>query len=126
MSFLVVGDETHRIEFENGEWIDIRRSVSGIETNRWRAKAMSYKTKVSGTGKQRTTENVQEYDHSKFLEAKLEGIIVDSSAGKLDVRRIPDATIERIEEEFANLNPADADEDQRLGESEPDSSPTTP
>jgi hypothetical protein len=125
-SFLVDGSETHRIEFgESSEWIDIRRSVTGVQGARWVTASIQNKVKITGRGKTTVRTSEQTQDHAAFMIAKLSDIVVDTSAGKVDVSQLSDLAVTRIFEEFDKLNPTDASEDETLGESESPSSPTT-
>lgn len=116
-SFLVTGDETHRIEFEDGAWIDIRRSVTGMQGARWIKAGTQNKTTITGRGKKAVTKTEQTQDLAAFMQAKLEDLVVDTSEGKIDVTQLSDIAVTRIFEEFDQLNPTDAKADETLGES---------
>ena len=121
-SFLVTGDEKHRIEFEDGAWIDIKRSVSGIEGARWVSASIKNKVKVTGRGKSAVSENEQTQDLAAFMTAKLTAIVAGwSEPIPVDVALLSDTAVNRIMEEFDKLNPSG--EDEALGESESPSLP---
>jgi hypothetical protein len=105
-SFLVTGEETHRIEFDNGEWIDIARCVSAVQRARWSKEATVYKTKIIGVGKEAQSQTDMEFDQEKFLMAFLRDVVKGSSRGELESAQIPEATVTRIQDEFDRLNPA--------------------
>ncbi len=125
-SFLVTGDEKHRIEFEDGSWIDIRSCVTGLMRARWSKAAAVMRTKVTGNGKAAVTTTEGDFDNERFLAAMLKDIVLGwSDPSPVDVAKLSEAAVTRIREEFDRLNPAAEDEGEALGESEASSPPTT-
>jgi len=116
--FLVTGEERHRIDFGDEFWIDIARSVTAMQRARWSKTATTYKTKVIGRGKKATTDSEMDFDNEAFLRAFLGDVVLAwSEPSPVDVTKLSEAAVTRIQEEFDALNPTDADEDERLGES---------
>lgn len=111
-SFLVTGQETHRIEFEDGGWIDIARCVTAMQRARWSNAASTVTTKMVGKGKQAKTETDMSFDNERFLAAFLADIVKGTSAGPIDVSQLSEAAVTRIQEEFNKLNPSLNDEQE--------------
>ena len=110
---LGVMKSVERVEFDDGSWIDIARSVTVMQRARWTKAATTYKTKFHGTGKKATTETDMDFDNEKFLMAFLTDIVKDTSAGPIDVAQLSEIASTRIREEFDRLNP-DASVDEQI------------
>lgn len=128
-NFLVRGDETERIEFDDGAWVDIRRCLTVGERQAINKLSMRRKTRSVVDPKTRKTD-IQadiEFDDGAWLQSFMEKIIVDWS-DETPVRpdtimQMPEWMATRIREEFERLNPDR--EDESLGESLAGSAPTT-
>lgn len=115
-SFLVTGEEIERIEFEDGGWIDIARCVTAMQRARWSKEATTFKTKIVGSGKKRKQESDMDFDNEKFLTAFLTGIVKGwSSDAPLDVTKLSESAVTRIQAEFERLNPQIGDEEEENG-----------
>ena len=115
-SFLVTGEEIERIEFDDGGWIDIARCVTAMQRARWSKEATTFKTKIVGSGKKRKQESDMDFDNEKFLTAFLRDVVKGWSAeSPLDVTKISESAVTRIQEEFERLNPTLGDEEEENG-----------
>ncbi len=115
-SFLVTGEEVERIEFEDGAWIDIARCVTAMQRARWSKEATTFKTKIVGSGKKRSQESDMDFDNEKFLAAFLRDIVKGwSSAEPVDVTKLAESAVTRIQEEFERLNPTIGDDEEENG-----------
>ena len=115
-SFLVTGEETERIEFEDGGWIDIARCVTAMQRARWSKEATTYKTKVIGRGKNLKQESELDFDNEKFLSAFLRDIVKGwSSDVPVDVTKLSETAVTKIQEVFNDLNPTIGDDEEENG-----------
>lgn len=109
--FLVTGEETHRIEFEDGSWIDIACSVTAMQRARWTKAATVYRSKIIGVGRKARTETEMDIDQEQWLTAFLTDVVMGSSVGPIDVSQLSERAVTRIREEFERLNPTPGEEE---------------
>ena len=115
-SFLVTGDEIERVEFEDGGWIDIARCVTAMQRARWSKEATVIRTKLVGAGKKAKQESEMDFDNEKFLEAFLRDIVKGwSSDAPLDVTKLSETAVTRIQDVFNGLNPSIGDDEEENG-----------
>ena len=124
MNFLVRGDEIHRVEFDGGAWIDIRRCLSRGERLDIMKQVRTATTRHVLNPETRRMESVTEIAWNDDLYARLllrvivKGWSDEQPVTPENVDAIPERMSSRLLAAFEELNPTDTEKSPSLGESE--------
>lgn len=128
---LLTSPETHRIDLENGEWVEVRRHMTTGDRAAINSRAIVIRAEMGldGTGQGARSAQMN-LDVGAWGLALLERMIVAWSDPEPvtpeNVARLPEAMADQIREEIDRLNPGRSEAEKRgsTGGSSPSSRPT--
>lgn len=123
--FFRTEQDIHRIEFDGGAWVEIRRSVTIGERDSLTKKCRQTKTRslVDPKTRKGRIESYIDFDEAEWTIGFLTLIVVKWSSvepiTRDTIQKLPEPVFARINKEFAKLNPQLDEEDENgLGLSE--------